>query len=546
MAEKIFTLEEVITCMRTLANETKNESFRLRVQIKSGPSADPITLCYLDGLTVDHLNLADAWISQLFGGGGGPQARIYLTVFHASDLSKMIGSIIAINAPGELNWPLNTKLLEGSDWKGPRTLFWVSERDPVNARVAVQPQPGVAFSMSPSSATGRSPGGPQPSLADQVTLLGGHRPNPAQVMSDLNPTTLGLLEEKYKLEAKLASERAERDRDREIEKARAEMESRQRSLEERMERDRREMADQVRVLTTSLNAPKAESGGFEKILATLTPLVLGFMENSTKSRMAEAAAAREIAAAERESTKTMIANLMSKSPDTEMGKMIAPMVTAMSGMAQMSMQTMTSAAELHKMLNSGEEESTAVKFIREIGGMLGNFAQISAAKQKREERLSQRALPPTPTEQLAPHQPGQPFQPPARVAPVPVAQPVAQPRTNGANAVGPQGFNGLPPPVTPEVAPAEPQAEAAPEPTIVDEIEDMIRADAPVHDVAVALMSNLSDPDLQDELQKHEGDVSQVFQARLADWLAEDPAHIAYASDLLAEATKLGQESGLL
>jgi hypothetical protein len=199
----------------------------------------------------------------------------------------------------------------------------------------------------------------------------------------------------------------------------------------------------------------------------------------------------------------------------------------------------------------GPEEPPAIQMVREAMkgiAMLANGAKDGAKKQIQTQQTQQ-------AQQRLPQQPnGQPQNNNA-----PGSHAVPQNGQNGHSQQPSQSFGGTGPAANNAVAtgpqkptqPAQPPPNGLAEParSSVDEMERLIRNRyEPVENVAAFFVKAVQAPEpnaMRAALREHDGEIGDLMEARLGNWINEAPQNMAYISRLAEAVDTAGTEAGI-
>jgi len=492
---RILSNDEVLRSLSEKAT-AQGDSFKVKISRRQQQgSLNSNHVANFEDANLLQLASAEEWLPQL--AGGGPYYN--LEVYHHTDPVIAMGRL-NFNIDGEPRRPdpLASRM---PNWKGPR-----------RCTAPASPETATSSTVFNSSSVAPPPASPQNSLAP-----GGP---PGAIQAGDDPRVASAL---ARLEV--------RERDMEARQHRAEMESLKREYESKLQ---------------LFSVPK--ESGIEKLATSLAPVLTEILRGNQEMRMAalksqEASqhaaleAQKQIAASNAEMMKLAFSrpavdpavqgmldkfekmvtdSRTNQRPD---GDMVAQMADAFGRMTRTTLQLVHAAAEMrmgdappqdHPMLQVMKEATKAVQAISD-GYRASVVGKTKSPEQQGLAQLEQQLLPGgTPAASTPP------------VAAAPASAAAATPPAAGQAA-----------------APAKLKK------TIVDLLEERIRAKAPPAQIAEDFVKALGTPDMEAELQRHNGSVADLFGTRLGqEWLNESPTNAIYADQLLgaisAEADRQG------
>jgi len=493
--------EETLRLLEETAKQ-HGDSFIVKIGRKKGLGGFHEQLATLGGATVNMIANPESWLSKLSGGGD------YMMQFvHSKTPSVRVGSAIPVTMQ-EKPRPFDASVLTRQDYDGPAEPIYV---------------PGIEF---PARAQ----------ASGSVQVVGGDGV-PRSVPFQSSDPALSLQQERAQLAADKARLEAEKKA---LEERTA---SERRIAEERLaeakwaEREAKLKAEVAETLNAVRGKGEASGNTKEMIIglaSVLTPLVIQLMDSSAKRSEAQ--------------MNMLMASLKKDGPSEEMkmmleltsrqsqqqADMMGRVVEAMGAVSRSSVGMMEAMADIQF---GGPQESPLLQAAKEGIKAIAALSKGAQPKpqqvQARPVQQQQPALPPHPAtqpQQRAPN--GVPMQQPAQVV---VDKPAPAPNH-------PPAFDGV---QQTQQAQQPAQQPAAP---LIDQIEALIRVKhEPVEDVAKLFIEGAkhSEPSIVAAFKDADGDLDGVIEARLSDWLAEDPSNIEYGKRALDAIEQAGIEAGL-
>lgn len=489
---KLLTPQDTIDLLNVKAKDL-GDDFRVRVFRKRHAGALPESIATLDNAQVVHIANPETWLPKLAGGG----PIFTLSVYHMSDSTLPLGGMISVAIPGT---PREVDALAPkiSGWNGPKTLVWPE----VTASRLGEPSYSVA-----------------PSLSSFVTAPGTNVPSGGSGGGAFSHE-FGMGRDYDRLREQLmAQERALGE-----ERRRMELDGLRREHELRMKEMEMRLTNQPHQKTEN------SSGGIKDLIAAVAPVVSQMIQAQNEMRMQM----MKLDADRASQTQQMLTVLMTKplidpaiqglmdkakGEQVPQAQMLSQMAEAMGAMTRTTMDLVQTAIDAG-LGGRQQEDPPALKAIRE--GAKAITALMSGYQSSIQQQIT--------------------GQNPALPAAIPAPQRVSSNGGHGAQVpVEPQpgGFN--------EMAQATPAVERVPPsiPGALGAIDGMIRAKAPVSQVAQTIINNLSDGGLQMALMAVDGNIDTLIERQFGDWIKSSPANGQYITSLFDEVNRLGTAAGI-
>jgi hypothetical protein len=480
--------EEVLAVLKQRI-EADGDTFRIRVFRKKFQGAFPEAIAVFDEVQINHLASPEVWLPRLVGGG-----QFTIRVYHSTDTAKPIGKDLLFQITGAER-ELDPNMVNNPNYNGPRKLAWPTPPEqPPGTNIHQFPAPMVPQVIAPQTSV---PGGVPSGSGVQNVQPTAYDPHAAALMSKER--------ELYQMQHKLELERLE---------MRNEMRMKELSMQVELR--------QSQAATAAAAQPKS-GGGTELIqvlVTALTPVLTAIIQGQQAAQAAQTAMLQQIAqrpSMDPTMEKIITHHVLERRDDAPNAKIMSSMAESMSAVMDLQREAVKGALD---MAGRGDEPNS-IKIVRELVKAVGAASQaITMTKPGAAPvvRPRPKALP------------GGKQQPPRRVAAAPVPVPPVAP--------GPLPVAAEPTPVPvvvfedtptePAVPPDEPGEWDEGEPTIVDRIEEMIRAKIDPKSVAATFIDAMNDPDMQDELQGANRDPVAMFKNRLGAWLLESPDNVSY------------------
>lgn len=350
--DKIWTQGEITDAIKSKAQSSNLDSFRVRINRKSAPHLQPDILATFDEVTTAHLLGPELWLLELFGGGA-----FELTASHTTDPNSALPGPLKFTYDPS-NFPLKkpnyeqvVMTLSQSVWLGPTKLIFPRPPSAPPGIVTQTIVPGVGVTQITAGEKQF-----QTTLSNTNTVGGAAvAPLTAVMGSTTNP----------------------------VERQEA---SRLMQVSESLERRDRELFEkQIEMKMESLRPAQASAGpGVMEIMTAVTPLVLQFLQSKQQMETM-------MFQAQQESTKQQMAMMqlmMAPKPmDPELrillehatkkddGSQLKGMAEMMGTMANVSMQIIQTNAEMMA-ASQPQQESPAYKLARQalvsLSAIMGN------------------------------------------------------------------------------------------------------------------------------------------------------------------------------
>lgn len=500
MAEngRMFTTDESLRAINDKAKEA--DSFVIKVMRRQGGLGSiPSLVANLSEASVQHITSPELWLPDLAGGG-----KYSLMAFHAGDLNRPIAGAIPFNVDGMEPRDVDSSALKKPNWRGPTVLDYPKE----SARVQTEDM-GPLYSVQSPSGPGSGDSATRSHQAWARQPGGGIlRQDYAGVNGELfGPAAKALEGERRNLE------QARRELD--LEKHKAELDN------------TRKMHDaDMRALEAKIQASlvQMKPTGPDPMVA----LLLELSKQQAEDRREAVKQAAEDRRSERERQERADARFlqmmekMNEKPKEkdpiELFKVFNDLMGSKkdNGIVEAQMKMMHSVSEM-----AGQQVSTAMDFVNAAAELqLGARGEEEPAWIKGLDRVMKgvgamaKARQPPPA---GPPQLGQPQLPQQAQQPQPPNQP-QQPRP-------PQQETNL---------------------SVIEQVEQAIRAKNPPEMIAKALISYAQDPSIQKALIESGGDFEAAFYKRLGNWHLEAPSNAEYLDTLFAELEKQAVSAGLI
>lgn len=515
MAVREFTNDETINLLRE-KSAASSDNFRVKLWRYEPLSGAALHFATFSEASVTHITNHELWVPQFCGGG-----KLAFLVYHASDLNTYLGSYIKFNVEGEPR-PLDLSAPFSAGWVGPRGLEFPR-------RQQSQPYNTVASSLNPAGSSPQTnvPGGG--GGAPLFTLQQSNDPGVAKALADLQ----------IKIESFSQSKAALDDEKRrlELDRMRHDNEMRLREMEIKWAQHAAAAA------AAQASQPKpAEHNALKDIAAIFAPILQTVLQSQAATRDVMLKLEAERSARESEarvrSEKVMIemmnrplidpallAILEKSREGTPQAEMVTQMAGAMGNVAEITMNVLGQAAEMA----GGGQEHWGLTAAREVSKALG--ALVGGMRPPGAPGVKPGARPPVPPSLPAQTQA-------AGFAGLPGAAP------SGNGAVAEQNFQ----PPAPGVAAQSPATAPAPvrQPqSVIEHLIASIKAHAPPHAVAQAVINSLNDPGFSAELDAVNGSMQALAAKYLTDWLPTDPRNMPYVQALFSEIERQGKAAGV-
>jgi hypothetical protein len=457
------------------------DDWRVKIARQDSPNGRIESLATFDAATVEQIANADSWIPPLMGGTGSSGSYL-LYLTHSVD--RKVGRTTAmIRLPALAGAPIASDKI---NWATVDSPGWMGPK------ALVYPTPN-------SMGTGGAPSG---SVSPRQT-------NGVPPVPSFDPNRPGADVDYAR--AQLAAERERLAEDR----RKAEIEAIRRESQEAQRRSDAHLAE-LRDLVKTVASQKAPTTDITQtittIVAAITPLVAPLLTSRSaaevervraeqariereESRRREDQQREEARAAEAQKRQDTLMERVANQ-GAEVAKVMAAMSEASATMTRTMLQTMTSAIEMGLGAKPQEEEGwsgIAKAFFSAMGERVAvGMTQPPAAP----------ALPPRPAAPATPQQP----------------------------------FSG-----------AQPPAAAGNEVSVLDQIVMRIaQRDPDINGLAGAIIAAMqSDEETQAAIESAGGNIITMFQSRLGNEWANDPANQQYAAALLTQLAPLAKAAGL-
>lgn len=479
------------------------DSFFLKVFRRSHMTAPMNLIASFSGAQVRHFTSPELWLPQLAGGG-----KFFLQGYHESDLDKMIGSYIHFTV-SEDERSVDMDATKKGDWRGPSTMEFPKV---ITSRVIDMPLYGV---QSPP-ALGSGDSANRTHAWPRQAGGGVHRESMDDVAA-FGPRAAALEAERRKLEAeKLEAER---------ERAKAALEAERKEHAAEMKSLRSELMTEIRSLR---DTPKKEEG---------PNMLMELMKQQAEDRREAARQASEDRRLERERQDKLEVRLAEdRRLDRERTDKFFERLTERK--EKDPLEVLEKAASIMSKRDSGNSNEALMKAV-------GNAVEIQSSTMG----MAMDFVDHVSRMQLGGGDQGDPpwlkgvdrlIKGFGKMA---MARGATLPNLGaGAPPAGQQPAQGQPPAAGQPQQPRPPQTET--NLSVIDQVEQAIRAHHNPTEIAKALISYYKDPSIQQALAEAGGDFEQAFKKRLKNWPDEAPANRAFLAKLVEELEKQLQAAG--
>ncbi len=523
--------EQTLEMLSTRA-AAASDRFNIRIFRATGATGLGASFAMFANATIEQIAQAEPWLSRLGGSG-----QYSIAACHMDEPTKRIGGILKFKISGGEQRPINMLAPQHPEWEGPLLMTYPPVVQP-NAPGNLPPLPnrggytwdGSQVAVQPFQQSVPPPGVPNDTLfMREQTALAAHTARERELAAREAAMSKQMTEREEALKRSELEQRLRAENDR----TRAEAAAHAKSLEEK--------------INLLISQPKKDDGAsLDKVIAAVaaavTPIVSAMMTASAEGRIAAQKQASEAAAQHN----TLLMSLLQKPtglpPEVTMlfemqknqgqgnAEMMNRIVDAMGAVSKTSVAMIEAVADMNL---GGAPENPMIQMVREgvkAVSMLANGAKDGAKKQIAQQQQQQNR--PLPNGQPQQQVPVQQFNGAA-----PGSQATPQQQGHGAVATGPQ-------------QPAQPQHQqtsiSEPPRNSVEELERLIRARyEPIENVANFFVQSVKTDEMKAALTEHEGDIGDLLQERLGDWIDESTQNFSYIQRLAQAVEIAGTAAGI-